>query len=188
MKKAFFSLVIVVLLALTACTPGATTPAPTEVQAGTDAPQSSPTSPTEEPSIRSGTALPVLPLPVKEEITFTITGQMGGTINAVAMDGNIVYLGVGPRLLTVDFTDPASPRFLWQSDILSGMVGAIAIQADLAYVGAGHDFYIYNTIDPANPVIVSSLNAFDESEQVSWLEITLDDHIAYTMSYVNYFS
>ena len=186
MKIAFLPIVMAEILVLIACAPAVTTPLQTA--AGTNTPQSSPTPPNEEPSISSGTALPVLPLPVKEEVTFTIAGQMGGTVNALAMDGNIVYLGVGPRLVTVDIGNPAAPRFLWQSEILSGMVGAIAIQSGLAYVGAGNDFYIYNMIDPANPVRVSSLNAFDESEHVSWLEIFLADHIAYTISFVNYFS
>ncbi len=155
--------------------------------APTDAPHLSATPVDQEQPVSSG-PLPVLPLPVREEVTFTITGKVGGTLTAVAMDGNIVYLGVGPRLLTVDITDPAAPRALWQSEVLSGIVGAIAIQSGLAYVGAGNDFYIYNIVDPANPVPVSSLQAFDEPEHVSWLEIFLADHIAYTVSYVNYFS
>lgn len=188
MRKAFLPIGMVAVMALAACAPAVITPAPTDTQAGTDASQLTPTPPNEESPVSSGTALPVLPLPVKEEATFTITGQMGGTVSAVAMDGNTIYLGVGPRLLTVDITDPASPRFLWQSDILSGMVGAIALQAGLAYVGTGHEFYIFNMIDPANSVPVSALNAFDKSEQVSWLEIFLEGNIAYTMSFVNYFS
>lgn len=64
----------------------------------------------EEQPVISGTPLPLLPLPVTEEVTFTITGQVGSTLNAVATDGNIVYLGVGPRLLTVDITHPAAPQ------------------------------------------------------------------------------
>jgi hypothetical protein len=178
--------VILALLFLAACSPpisiSTLLPAPTEP------PHLSVTPLAQEQPVISGTPLPALPLPATEEVTFTITGQVGGTLNAVAMDGNIVYLGVGPCLLTVDITDPAAPRFLWQSEILSGMVGAIAIQSGLAYVGAGRNFYIFNMVDPTNPVQVSSINAFNESEQVSWLEIYLVDHIAYTVSYVNYFS
>ena len=186
MKKAFLSLAIIALLA--ACAPERNTPRQTDTPVGIEAPQPSPTPPNPETPISAATALPALALPVKEELSFTIAGQIGGTVNAAALDGNIVYLGVGPRLLTVDITDPAAPRFLWQSEILSGMVGAIAIQSGLAYVGAGHDFYIFNMIDPANPVQVSSLNAFDESEQVSWQEIFLADYIAYTVSFVHYAS
>jgi hypothetical protein len=186
MKKTLFPWIVIMILA--ACAPELNTPLQTDTPVETNAPQPSPTPANPETPIISPTALPVLPLPFRDEVTFTITGQVGGTLTAVAMDGNIVYLGVGPRLLTVDITDPAAPRFLWQSDVLSGMVGAIAIQSGLAYVGAGHDFYIYNVVDPANPVQVSSFNAFNESEQVSWLEIMLADHIAYTVSYVNYFS
>lgn len=179
---------LMIVLIMAACAPAGTAPVQTEAQAATEALQPSATLPNQEQPVSSGTALPVLPLPVKEEVTFTVTGQVGGTLNAVAMDGNIVYLGIGPRLLTVEITDPAAPRFLWQSEVLSGMVGAIAVQSGLAYVGAGHDFHIFNVIDPAGPVQVSSVNAFAESEQVSWLEIFLADHTAYTVSFVNNFS
>jgi len=182
----FKSVILISALFLAACghpiSISTLSPAPTE------APYSSVTPLEQEQPVSPETPLPLMPLPIREEVTFTITGQVGGTLHAVAMDGNIVYMGVGPRLLTVDISDPAAPRLLWQSEVLLGMVGAIAIQSGQAYVGAGHDFYIYNMIDPANPVQVNSLNAFNESEQVSWLEIYLVDHIAYTVSSVNYFS
>ncbi|HSL46337.1 MAG TPA: hypothetical protein VK897_23085 [Anaerolineales bacterium] len=182
----FTSVILISAFFLAACSPpisiSTLSPTPTEP------PHLSVTPLEQEQPVISGTPLPLLPLPVREEVTFTITGQVGGTLNAVAMDGNIVYLGVGPRLLTVDITDPAAPRVLWQSQVLSGIVSAIAVQSGLAYVGAGRNFYIYNIVDPSNPVQVSFLNAFDGSEQVSWLEIHLVDHIAYTLSYVNYFS
>jgi hypothetical protein len=88
---------------------------------------------------------------------------MGGTLNALAVDGNIVYLGIGPRLVIVDFTDPAAPRILWQSDVLPGVIGAIALQTGLAYVSAGLEIEIYDTSDPFHPLLISSVSRLAES-------------------------
>jgi hypothetical protein len=51
---------------------------------------------------------------------------MGGTFGALAIDGNTVYLGIGPRLAKVDISDPIAPRLLWQSETLPGRVQPLA--------------------------------------------------------------
>jgi hypothetical protein len=161
MKKDFFSWMMVALLALVACAPAISTPS--QMATETNTPQSAPVLPTREPSLVSPTSLPVLPLPVKDELTFKLVTQMGGTLNALAVDGNIVYLGIGPRLVIVDFTDPAAPRILWQSDVLPGVIGAIALQTGLAYVSAGLEIEIYDTSDPFHPLLISSVSRLAES-------------------------
>src|SRR5512140_595568 len=42
--------------------------------------------------------------------TWQTVGQIGGPIQAVAVQGHLAYVGVGPRLVVVDVTDPSSPR------------------------------------------------------------------------------
>ncbi len=106
------------------------------------------------------------PLPVREEVTFTVQAQLGGPFNPVAIDGNTVFVGIGPRFATVDISDPMSPRLLWQSDVLPGVVSAIAAEPGLAALRAGGDVATevraYDVGDPAQPAEVgatSGLNA-----------------------------
>ncbi len=101
---------------------------------------------------------PTAPLPVQEELTFTVEAQLGGIFNAVAIDKNIVFLGIGPRFATVDIGDSASPRLLWQSDVLPDVVGAIAVQPGLAYLRVGTDLLIYDISDHALPAMVGTMS------------------------------
>jgi len=165
MKKALFPIVMVAVLMLTACgEEPETAVSPTPPQA-TSLPKSAvpPTATAQTTSTLQPTALPFLPLPVKEEIPFNMLAQLGGTFNALAVDRNIVYLGIGPRLVTVDIGDPAAPRLLWRSDVLPGVIGAIALQAGLAYVSAGLEIEIYDTSDPSHPLMISSVSGLAES-------------------------
>lgn len=117
----------------------------------TTRPQSPPAPSTSEPAVDSGSALPELPSLAKDELTFRVVTQMGGAFDAVAVDGNTVYLGIGPRFATVDISDPASPRLLWQSEVLPGWPAAIAVKSGLAYVQVGGELLIYDVSNPAQP-------------------------------------
>ena len=63
--------------------------------------------------------------------------QIGGSIDAVAVMGNRIYAGMGPRLVVFDVSNPASPRLLGRSPILPGLVSGIAVENSVAYVAAG---------------------------------------------------
>ena len=112
-----------------------------------------------------------LPVPGTDQLAFILAGQLGGTANAVALDGSIVYAGIGMRLMTVDVSDPTAPRLLGQSETLLGVVEAVAVQGNIAYVGAGADLYIYDVSNPAAPVRVSTLFRLADSEKLSQTDI-----------------
>ena len=63
-----------------------------------------------------------------------LVGQIGGVNNAVAVAGNRAYLGVGPRLVVLDISDPASPLVLGQTEPFEGVVEGIAVSGGYAYV------------------------------------------------------
>lgn len=65
-----------------------------------------------------------------------LLGQTGGASNAVAVQGHYAYLGVGPRLVVLDVSDPAHPAFIGQTDPLPGVVSDVAISGTTAYVAA----------------------------------------------------
>jgi hypothetical protein len=60
-----------------------------------------------------------------------LVGQIGGSAQAVAKQGDYVYLGVGPRLVTVDVSNPDEPAVVRQSEPHANLVGELAIGDDL---------------------------------------------------------
>ncbi len=47
-----------------------------------------------------------------------LAGQLGGAASAVAVEGERVYIGVGPRLIVLDGSDPADLEVLGQTRVL----------------------------------------------------------------------
>ena len=70
-----------------------------------------------------------------------LVSQIGGPINAVAAQGNYAYIGIGPRLIILDVSDPALPAFVGQSAVLPGIVESIALLGD-PLAGSGK-FYAF---------------------------------------------
>ncbi|MFZ1599408.1 MAG: hypothetical protein WAW26_26465, partial [Anaerolineae bacterium] len=51
-----------------------------------------------------------------------LVGQIGGSILAVEVHGNYAYVGVGPRLVITNVSDPAHPAFVGQGPVLPVVV------------------------------------------------------------------
>lgn len=88
--------------------------------------------------------------------SFQIVDQMGGQINAVTAQNGIAYVGVGPRLWTIDVSQPEEPITLGQSDILPGLVQRVAVVNDTAYLLTEDEsgFWIVDVSRPYQPQIV----------------------------------
>ena len=56
-----------------------------------------------------------------------LVGQEGGAIEAIRPVGDLLWLGMGPRLLAVDASAPAAPRVVGRSPVLAGSVRDLAI-------------------------------------------------------------
>jgi len=70
-------------------------------------------------------------------VEMEIVGQIGGTTEAVAVDGRHAYIGVGPRLVVVDVSDPRSLRVVGWGSILPDVVGDVTVVAGFVYMAAG---------------------------------------------------
>ncbi|MFN0135183.1 MAG: hypothetical protein ACKVS9_03600 [Phycisphaerae bacterium] len=68
------------------------------------------------------------------DIRFDRIGRWGGTCNAVTIRGDLAYVGIGPRLVVLDISDPQNPTRIGQTEPLGGSVIEIAIQGDFGYV------------------------------------------------------
>ena len=82
-----------------------------------------------------------------------LVGQIGGITEAVAVQGDYAYLGVGSRLVVLDVSNPANPMVVGQTGVLPDVVQDVAVAGDYAYVAdddAG--LRIIDVTDPATPI------------------------------------
>jgi hypothetical protein len=77
-----------------------------------------------------------------------------GTSYAIAPKGDVLFAGLGYRLLALDISDPTQPHRIASLDI--GGAGDIALQGDLAYVVSGTGLKILDVSDPTQPVVVGT--------------------------------
>ena len=89
------------------------------------------------------------PVPSTRKLDLDLVHQFGGQSFAVAVEGSTAYLGVGPRLIALDITDPNAPRLIGQSDVLPGVVQDIVIANNRAYIAAADAGLL--VLDISNP-------------------------------------
>jgi hypothetical protein len=87
-----------------------------------------------------------------------LVSQIGGAdAHAVAVSGLYAYVGVGPRLVILDISDPRTPRAVGQSDSLPGIVNDVALGNNYAYVATLYaGLSIIAVSDPAHPYEVGA--------------------------------
>ena len=85
-------------------------------------------------------------------------GHIGGSTEAVAVQGDYAYIGEGPRLTILDISDPASPTVVGKTLPLPGIVQGVAIAGDYAYVAGGGGLVVVDVSNPANPTEVGFYN------------------------------
>ena len=96
--------------------------------------------------------------------------QFGGTIRAVAARDDLAFIGVGPRLMVLDVSDPSQPRAIGQSVVLDGIVSAIALRDQMAWVLVQRDgLYAFDVSRPSMPALVSKLSFSPEIGSTSLL-------------------
>lgn len=116
-------LLIALTIILVACESPAT-PAPTEADTPTTT-----TAPTDTPVTTSPSTT--------EEIGFEMVNHNWGATNALVLVGDIAYMGMGPRLITLDISDPIAPQRLGEGPVLPGIINALVVRGGIAYVAAG---------------------------------------------------
>lgn len=114
-------------------------------------------------------------------------GQFGGPAQAVAVSGSQVLLGVGPRLMVLDVTDPEQPTAVGQSGVLPGIVTGIVAngagtRAYVTFVGlpalltvserpqVDSGLAIVDVSDPATPRVIG-VYRLDASERVTGIAV-----------------
>lgn len=86
-----------------------------------------------------------------------MVGQIGGSVTAMTVDGDIVYAGAGPRLVILSMADPAHPSLLGQTDVLPSMVQSLVVSERFVYIATGFDgLRVIDVINPTAPMEVGS--------------------------------
>ncbi len=99
-------------------------------------------------------------------------GQAGGIIYASEVQGNYAYVGVGPRLVVWDVSNPAQPNQVGQSDILLGVVRDVELAGGYAYVAVGEAGV--HILDLSSPTAPSQVGAFTTYGEVVRLVVSGD--------------
>ena len=91
-------------------------------------------------------------IPQQQAENVEFVGQIGGTTYAVAVQGNYAYIGVGPRLVILNVSDPAHPWAVRRTAPLPDIVRGVALAGSFAYLVDGDaGLRISDVSNPAAP-------------------------------------
>ncbi|MBX3053390.1 MAG: hypothetical protein KF753_18080 [Caldilineaceae bacterium] len=88
--------------------------------------------------------------------------HIGGSIYTVAVDGDLLYAGIGGELVVFNISNPESPIWL-DSIILQGYVEDIFVVDTTVYVAGG----TLNIVDVSNPTDITLISRFDSDAAYS---------------------
>lgn len=101
------------------------------------------------------TPLPALATTPPDLRSLQYVGHTGGWALAVAVQGNLAYVGEGPRLTVLDVSVPGSLTLVGKTDPLPGHVHGVAIVGQYAYVATGYaGLRVVDVSTPSAPVEV----------------------------------
>lgn len=97
-----------------------------------------------------------------------LTGQVGGPTQGIAVQGNFAYIGVGPRLVVVDISDPANPIQVGASAVLDDFVLGVAISGTVAFAAAGGaGLQVVDIANPLAPAVIGAWHSLGMAEGVA---------------------
>jgi hypothetical protein len=107
--------------------------------------------------------------PAKPAPSLEIVGQLGGQSMALSVDEGIALLGVGPRLVALDISEPAQPQLLGQSTIFPAVVQDIQIQpGGLGYLASGpQGLIVMDVSDPREPTQLAAVPLARDAQKVA---------------------
>jgi len=96
-----------------------------------------------------------------------LIGQIGSVVNAVAVQGQYAYIGVGPQLIILDISNPAAPSEAGYYDT-PGDAWGVAVVGNYAYVADGYGgLRIVDVSNPAAPTEAGFYDTVGEAKGVA---------------------
>ncbi|NMB61598.1 MAG: hypothetical protein GYA18_04575 [Chloroflexi bacterium] len=112
---------------------------------------------------------PIFAAAQNPEDTWSLTSQVGGTTQAVVIQGQTLYAGVGMHIESFDISDPGNPILLGSSPILPNFVESLTSNGSgylLAACGTA-GMQILDVSDPASPRLVGTYNTLGYTEDIT---------------------
>ena len=109
------------------------------------------------------------------DVPVELVGQWGGPSYAVAVSGDRVYVGMGPRLVVFDVSIASDPTQLGKSAVLPGIVSGVAVSGSYTYVASGSEgLLVIAASNPTSPTLVGSYDTSGTAQAVA-----VSGHYAY---------
>ncbi len=110
----------------------------------------------------------LLAAPQDQPSAWQVVGQIGGPTQAVAVQGNHAYVGVGLRLVVLDVSNPSTPTEVGSTTPFPYFIEDAVVSGTLAYVAAGGaGLRVVDISSPANPVEVGAWDSPGYAEGVA---------------------
>jgi len=173
-------LLLFLLSVLTACAPSIPTASPNGSPAAVDGANLNQTHADTFASLPSVTLAKTLlptfeatPTPLQESgLVLVRNTQVGGTINGIAIVGDMAFVGMGPRVAVIDISQPDNPQLLGQSELLPGSVTQLlqipSESAQLLLVNAGKYLVLINVSNSVELYPVHSLELAGAISALVW--------------------
>jgi len=118
------------------------------------------------------------------EVQLELVGQIGGATYAVAVRDGYAYIGVGPRMVILDVSDPHQLSVVGQTEVLPDVVQDVEVAGGYAYVADGKGgLLIIDVSDPTSPQKLS----FYDTPIGSAIGVAVWEHYAYVAAH-DYFA
>ena len=105
----------------------------------------------------AGGRLPSVAVAPNPSQTWQMVGQIGGPTNAVVVQGNYAYVGIGLRLIVLDVSNPAAPMEVGSTTPFPYFVEDVTVSGTQAYVANGYGgLRVVDISNPANPAEIGA--------------------------------
>lgn len=78
-----------------------------------------------------------------------LEAQLGGALTTLALVGETIFAGLGPRLVAMDVSDPLQPRLFGRSEVLPGIVDNVLVYEETAYITANQYLFKFDVSNPS---------------------------------------
>ena len=86
----------------------------------------------------------------------TFIKQLGGSVYAVAKQGNYAYIGAGKSLIVLDVQDPTNPQQVGNIDQLDFEIYSLTISGTVAFAPKEKGIRIFDISQPTNPELLDT--------------------------------
>lgn len=101
-------------------------------------------------------------MPTSYPMRLEQVGQFSGGAEALALNGNTLYMKTGSRVATVDVSNPNTPTIIGQSEPLPSLITAFSSTDHYALVGdVKGELWVLDMSMPGNPQIAGSIDMGD---------------------------